>query len=123
MDEKLTEGKLYYRIKRTMLDGSFNFSNIASINISNALSSIKLYPNPATGKNVQLQFNAIERGNYTIMMRTLDGKIVQEQKITHAGGSAVYPVTLPEHTLAGVYFVVVQSEKGEAKQNLPLLVE
>ncbi|HRI35220.1 MAG TPA: T9SS type A sorting domain-containing protein, partial [Saprospiraceae bacterium] len=80
-------GNNYYRLKIIDNDGTFNFSNVINIPISNAIinSFVQVYPNPTNGiLNVEIQSTSA----YDIKMTTFDvlGKKVLEKSMNIVKG-------------------------------------
>jgi len=77
---------IYYRLKQTDYDGTFERSSIVSINVSaNADPKIafKLYPNPLTKGYVTL-INETQLGanlTYRLVVRSITGQILEEEQI------------------------------------------
>ena len=95
-------------------------SNVLSVTVSGvdnleAAINISVSPNPFTAA-VQLDFDAIEAGNFTLRILNTEGKEMYREKISGAGNTAqtVDLSTLP----AGVYFLHLGNDDGEFIEKL-----
>ena len=80
-------GDNYYRLKMIDNDGSFKYSSVINIPISQVYNNsfVAIYPNPTSAMlNIDIQ----SKGNYTTLLQVYDvvGKIVSEENITLAKG-------------------------------------
>ena len=101
----------YYRIKAVSTTGNVSYSNIAKLSIINYQLSISLYPNPLKGKTLNVALDNVVAGKYTVSIYNALGQKVNEQTITHTGGSATHALTIGNTLAAGVYNVAI-SEAG-----------
>lgn len=94
------KGTLYYRLLQRDLDGSYTLSAIRSVNITEGLQSVQMYPNPASHQiNLKLptdQFVSIIQNN---------GTTVWEDYLS-AGDNRVELGSLPK----GVYYVLTEKQ-------------
>jgi hypothetical protein len=76
-----------------------------------------IYPNPvAKGGNMQLQFTNRAAGKYTVSVFTITGLRVQQQVVSHSGGTTIQTLSIDNRLSAGSYLVEVMNEKGEKEQ-------
>ncbi len=83
-----------------------NITVIAINTINKAILEIKVYPNPTT-RRVFLDFSATEIRQATLTIYSIDGKIMQQPTFIQG---TLHQLDLP--TIAGVYILAIQSEKG-----------
>jgi hypothetical protein len=85
---------------------------IAGVNDRNTFQDVNLYPNPASEKlNVAISTNEAQ----TIHAKVVDvtGKVVFSDRFNHSGSEQVF--TIPVNNMSkGVYFLNLESEKGNA---------
>ena len=101
----------YYRIKAVSTSGAVSYSNIAKLSIINYQLSISLYPNPLKGKTLNVALDNVVAGKYTVSIYNALGQKVNEQTISHTGGSATHALVIGNTLAAGVYNVTI-SEAG-----------
>jgi hypothetical protein len=100
-------GQIYYRLKQTDLNGSFNYSGIKNIWLGQPETTIKIYPNPAsTFTEVQLPDAATGTADFRIY--NASGKVVfNNRKLLQAGANKV-KLELPAALPAGLYLLQIQ---------------
>lgn len=80
-DAQPLKGNNYYRIKGVDKDGKFSYSPIARIAFGGGkIATVQLYPNPAKDA-VNIQMVNIAKGNYTIRVLDVSGKIIQSRMV------------------------------------------
>jgi len=114
----------YYRIKAISTACAFSYSNIAKLSIVNSQLSISLYPNPLTGKTLNVSLDNVVAGKYTVSISNALGQRVITQTISHTGGSATHAISINSALAAGVYNVSISeaNSKQVVHQN-SLIVE
>lgn len=110
-DEHPVSGNNFYRIKIADKDGKSTYTIIVVVNISNGKASISVMPNPVVNKQMLVQLNNVEAGNYAIVVYSAAGQKVYYQKIAHAGGSTSQVVYLPANVSRGAYIVKIYNEE------------
>jgi len=114
-------GTVYYRIREVRLNGSSNYSDIASIRLGNPKAGIQVFPNPLSSGNLRVRFSQMNAGVYELRLYNTTGQVVYNGKLNHSGGSATQPVNVPGQLAAGIYTLVVTDAAG-TRTNMPLLV-
>jgi len=99
----------YYRIKAVSTDGAIGYSNIAKVTYNLQLTTYNLFPNPLTGKNLNVQLGNVVAGKYVVSITNALGQKVAESTINHAGGSGTHAISINSTIAAGVYNVSVSS--------------
>ena len=107
-DEVPFAGNNYYRLKVLDLDATFSFTRIVKVAIGEGASASNLYPNPVTGKVVNLELLNLLKGQYEVTLINTSGQIMYAKKVQHAGGSASQLIALPENLSIGVYSVEIK---------------
>ncbi len=107
----------FYRLKMIDKDGSFTYSNIVNIKLSNN-NGFSIYPNPATS-SVQLQFDKNIHGKSTVLVADISGKIVVKKEMDVDGNIIpLYTGKLP----GGNYTVKVLAGGEETVQKLVIIL-
>lgn len=125
----------YYRVNLTTLEATelskkteqvYNVSDFANANLAfskNAIAntdavattliknSVNIYPNPVSGKKINLQFNNFSKGKYVIQLSEMEGKIIMKKEV-NISGSQTESLSAASVS-AGSYFVSIINEKGE----------
>ncbi len=102
LDINPNAGDNFYRLKPIDIDGHFKYSAIVRVNLSND-TQLMFYPNPVTGKQVNVQMNKLAKGRYEFVLYNATGQIVFKQYIDHPGGSAAEVIQLPASLNGGLY--------------------
>jgi hypothetical protein len=101
LDVNAVKGANYYRIHGIGNNGENSNSNVAKVTIGN--SSITIYPNPVTTRNISLQMNDMEKGVYNLKLMTTTGQVVMTTQLTHGGGNSTQAVPLLKQIANGSY--------------------
>ncbi len=102
-DEHPFIGFTYYRLKMIDNDGSFSYSNIASV-FREIEPEVSLYPNPTTGK-ITVEYESLANTNTTFEVRDLLGRLILKQgNSTDLDGRSILVMDL-EGLPAGTYFL------------------
>lgn len=101
----LTGSRIYYRLRKSGLDGSSTyFDEILLLNRNDHPSRISVYPNPASST---LYVKSDLRGNLAVSVYSVEGKqLIYDVK--KEGNFTLDITALP----AGIYFLKVQAESG-----------
>jgi hypothetical protein len=65
--------------------------------------TMTVYPNPLTGRTLNVRLQNLPAGEYTLQLVGSDGRIVSTRKIRHEGGAAVYRLELGGVLAKGSY--------------------
>ncbi len=115
-DKVVVSTATYYRIKAISTDGTITYSNIAKVTYNLQLTTYNLFPNPLTGKTLNVQLGNVVAGKYVVSITNALGQKVAEQAINHAGGNGSHKINMPSAIAAGVYNVSISSV--ESKQSV-----
>jgi len=115
-DNAATAATNYYRIKAISTDGTVTYSNIAKVTYNLQPTTYNLYPNPLTGKTLNVQLGNVVAGKYVVSITNTLGQKVTEQVINHAGGNGTHAIGLGKAIAAGIYNVSILSQ--ESKQTI-----
>lgn len=100
----------YYRLKQVDLDGSFFYSDLVALNISEGIEIVNIWPNPSIDK---ISILATVSENSELKLRVIDekGVIVKERELEALKGVTIISVNT-EYLSSGLYFVRLESESG-----------
>lgn len=112
-DENPVKGKNLYRLKMIDANGHFSFSKVIKINFSHNLSSLGVYPNPAT-KMFTVKIISEKAENINLKITDVSGKLVYQKRISVNAGENLSLINI-EKLSVGLYYLAVnrngQSEK------------
>ena len=115
-DEEAPLGRSYYRLRVVDLDGSFQYSKLASATHEAAMTSFAIFPNPGDGKSLQLRLSAppVDRALHVEVLDATGRRQLADQTVQLRGNVAA--LTFVERLPAGSYLVRLHT--GE--QTLPV---
>jgi hypothetical protein len=96
--------------------GKTTYTTVMPVTISNnAVSSLRIYPNPLTGKSFQIQFSNKTAGTYRLELVSSSGKQLFTQNVHYNGGTATFTVQLKNALASGLYFVKATPADGNTE--------
>ena len=114
----------YYRIKAISTAGNISYSNVAKVTYDLRLTTYALYPNPLTGKTLNVSLDNVVAGKYTVSISNALGQRVIAQTISHTGGSATHAISINNALTAGVYNVSIsEANSKQVVHQSSLIVE
>lgn len=117
-DESPSPGINYYRLKALDLDQTFTYTRIVKVATDVATSGSNLYPNPVTGKSINLELLNLVKGRYDLTLINTAGQIIYTKKIEHPGGTASQLITIPENVGTGLYGAEIKGENMSVYKKL-----
>src|SRR5690554_1466908 len=109
LDPELTYGNTYYRVKLYDNDGSFVFSNVATVFYTSDLpgSAIIAYPNPTGDGRVYIRIpHALAGQDATITVYDIAGKLIRDTK--YIANTAIKEIDL-QGAQTGMYIIKIAS--------------
>jgi len=101
-------GTLYYRLKMMDIDGSFSYSPIAIVKLSNGQHSIvEVLRNPFAGP-ATLKLNLSETQPVRVMISDLQGKVLTTETKTLQPGFHLFTIKNSDQLAAGMYIAIVE---------------
>lgn len=110
-------GNNYYRIRSVNKSGGVQYSAIVKVNTGKSNNQITLYPNPVIGNTINVQFENIKKGKYSISFFNNQGQQVMIRSIQHEGGTASQIIGLNKMA-SGVYEVRITNNGKITTQKL-----
>lgn len=116
-DDKPYNGATYYRLKQTMVDGNFAYSEVIKVEQKVETGFLTVFPNPSTGNVINLKAeNFTKQERLTLSVKNILGQEVMTQEVTARGGVLAYTLT---HSLeAGTYVLVLSGRQQRVSQML-----
>lgn len=118
LDKAPAKGINYYRIKTNEKYGKLSYSKIVSVNLDeNSKTTLSVYPNPVTNREVTLHFENIQKGKYDITVYTTDGKQLHATSFKiETGGSLSKTIMLPPSVNKGLYTLKINGKENYTTQ-------
>jgi len=109
-DANPADGVNYYRIKAQETTGKIVYSKILSVNVGSSNQSLRLYPNPVKGNQINISMSNIKRGQYTLRVINTAGQDIFRQVINNQSSTLTQTLDLPATIKAGVYNLVINGD-------------
>ena len=106
-DPSPKSGTNYYRIKAEETTGKIVYSKILSVNLGSTTQSLRLYPNPVTGNQVNISLSNVRSGQYDLRVVNVNGQDVLKQRINSQGSTMTQTIDLPTTIAPGVYNMII----------------
>jgi hypothetical protein len=84
---------------------------------------IAVYPNPVTASTIQLQFNKVPAGNYTVELRDVLGRTVMQRKISIVSENQIQELKLDRRNSNGIYMVKLFDGSNQSVFTQKLVVQ
>lgn len=108
-DENPVTGVNYYRLKQFDMNGTFEYSEVVSVNIlDDFYDMLSLFPNPTTGKT-EVIFNSYTNDEVMLNVVGYQGKTIVNSKIDAVSGGNRFTLDLSNEP-QGVYIVSITSK-------------
>jgi hypothetical protein len=109
-------GAAYYRLKQIDKDGSFTYTSLKQVNITEKSATVRIIPNPASDI-VELNFYNASNGENVIEIEDVLGKVVLKENSKTAIGNTKVQIDVSELN-AGIYFVKLSARDNKARVKL-----
>ncbi|MEM6396990.1 MAG: glycoside hydrolase family 9 protein [Bacteroidota bacterium] len=113
--ENPIEGMNNYRLKQLDLDGTFGYSNIATVQFSDRYAEIEIYPNPVVGDILYVKnlpnFGSLPASGRQAGLKIYDAQGRKLAEFTIESGTAEIDMA---HFAKGWYGIELESSSGEA---------
>jgi len=106
-DASPVSGTNYYRVKAVETTGKIVYSKVLSVSLGQTGQSLKLYPNPVKGHQVNISLTNLNRGQYDVRVVNMKGQDVHKQSINSQGSTITETIDLPATVAPGVYNMVI----------------
>lgn len=114
-DMRAATDKTWYRIKQLMQDGTYQYSNMAYFGpeAEEGKQSLRVYPNPYKGGNIQLMLFNIPDDQYQVSIIDALGKQLGLYTFTHKGTQSVQVIPAGQlNPVKGVYQLQISGKSG-----------
>ena len=108
-------GVNFYRIKQVDKDGTYQYSSIQKVNITDVIRHWNIYPNPARTSTTVYALNNYAKAD--ISVSDLNGKIVYHSSLNNVVASQQLIIPLQQLS-KGVYVIKITTEQNIDTQKL-----
>lgn len=121
VDNNVSNGTAYYRIKAVSFDGSFYYSAVLSISQNNTALTVQVSPNPVRDGALNIFLNNLKPGKYFLRIINNTGSLIEKRTLDiNDDKNVIQTVSLPAGS-KGLYYV--QLEGNDLKINKTVLVQ
>lgn len=106
-DETMMSSTQYYRLAIKDKNGHTDYSKVVRVSAVENAGSIRVVPNPVTGKVLSLQTRNIEAGNWSVALFDVQGQKVFITNITTSLSASDKQIHLPATVKSGLYRMVL----------------
>ncbi len=103
IDGKALQGYNFYRIKSYDLSGAVKYSSIVNVLMETKIIPFTIYPNPAKGNIIHLQFGNQPNGNYKFNLISNNGQLIWSNELFINNSNTVQALNTETDLRAGVY--------------------
>ena len=76
---------------------------------------IKVFPNPLTGNNLNIQFSNLESGTYSIRLINNLGSIITNKSVQHQDGASNHTLFVAPNITRGMYILQIVNKDNQVK--------
>jgi autotransporter-associated beta strand protein len=110
---KPVQGWNYYRVIGIDFRGQPYQSQIVKVWFSKEKGNPIVFPNPLTGNQVNVYTNGMTKGNYSVQITAVDGRLLVSKNIYYDGIQPVLRIETPGNFPAGVYWLTITGSKQD----------
>jgi hypothetical protein len=114
-DANPLEGSNYYRVRSVDVNGKTAYTSIVKVQIGQASSQIKVYPNPAVDARVSVELNNAPAGVYYARLLNPLGQVIVSQKIIHQNGTSIEAIKWNQASAKGIYQLQITTPAGKTE--------
>ncbi len=108
----------YYRLKQTDFNNDFTYSNVVAVKKDNGI-IVKVFPNPNTGKDLNVSFSNVLGKEIMISLYDNFGKLVYNSAHTnYTTNDSEVNISLEQSLAQGVYYLVLTSELENIREKV-----
>ena len=105
----------FYRVKAISQNGQIQYSKIVKVASGNKQPSISIYPNPATGGQINVLFGNQQPGICSIQLMNMQGQVLYEDKWLLNAADQRHIIKLGSKPATGVYQLRIAFASGETQ--------
>ena len=119
-DKYVENGIHYYRIKSIDINGKYSYSSIVNVifNKTENEKFIVVYGNILKDNQIALRLNNIDKGSYYLKLYSVDGNVLSQFSIEHAGGNNTQNFVINNYFPSGKYEIILSGKNVNYKASL-----
>lgn len=122
LDGAPSEGKNYYRVRTTDINGLITYSDVLMVDNSFLRSNIMVLPNPVRNGVMNLQLTNFDNGRYNINLYSNNGQVIFARTLSLSDGTSTQTILLPRTLGRGSYYLLV-TNGNDIRINKQVLVQ
>ena len=123
-DANVPKVNMYYRLQQVDINATVKYSAIVLVKLSrNKEPLLSIYPNPIPLHKATLTVSNIANGNYTLSVKSLDGKTVLYTIESIIANNQILQLQLPETLQKGIYLLQVTNSNEVIKLVEKIIVQ
>lgn len=111
-------GVNYYRLRVLDNNSSVQYSPVIAIRSESNQTSFQVYPNPASGKNINVAIEATEVGIYQIGIFSMQGQLLQQEQRAITANGSLLQIQLKSQIAPGMYLLKLTNAKGNQMKQI-----
>ena len=111
-DVQPLSGVNYYRLRVLDNNSAVQYSPVVAIRSESNQTSFQVYPNPISGKTINVAIEAKEAGIYQIGIFSLQGQLLQQEQRAITVNGSLQQIQLRAHIVPGMYLLKMTDTKG-----------
>lgn len=115
VDAFAVEGNNYYRVCSIDRNGKSKYSKVMEVYNPKAIESFSIYPNPATGHNLNLKIINQKPGKYMVSIMNAFGQLFLTKEIQYEGGISIQKIQPSQPVPKGIYQLIITPPEGAQK--------
>lgn len=112
---------VYFRIKQTNTAGKVTYTPIRQVSFNAASKGFSVFPNPTRTK-VQMQFDNITNGVFTVDVINLAGQVIHTRQVTLQESNLI-SFNLPTEPAPGVYYLRAKDNNSQKTYSGKLVIQ
>jgi hypothetical protein len=107
--------------KKAAVVNSFEIKESPSVNTD--ASSTRIYPNPVTNGEFNINLSALTNGNYSVTISDLAGRAIQTNKVALLSGKQTVKMKINSRLTKGMFLVTVRDQDNTSLITEKILVQ
>ncbi len=109
-DKQSAGADQYYRVKSIAYNGEQSYSK--ALKVEGKQNNFSVYPNPISGIAINLLFNGVQKGNYSVSLISQSGQVLHTKNVNHPGGVNKTEIPITSSLPQGNYFLHVRGDNN-----------
>jgi hypothetical protein len=117
-DVQPLNGVNYYRLRVLDNNSTVQYSPVVAIRSENTQSGFQVYPNPVSGKTINIAIEATEASIYQIGIFSMQGQLLQQEQRAITANGSLQQIQLRSQIAPGMYLLKLTNAKGNQMKQM-----